>query len=160
MSATPYRSIAVAAAFSPRFHQVLAEADRVRRRFDASLGMIYVGKKTAATVEKFTAAIAQLKLPPETVVHYEEGDPATSILTAARKMKLDLLVAGALEKEAVHRQFLGNVARRLVREACCSVMLFTQPELEPKPLRHIVFLAEYSEHAQGALRRAIRFAEE
>lgn len=160
MSATPYRSIAVAAAFSPRFHQVLAEADRVRRRFDASLGMIYVGKKTAATLEKFTAAIAQLKLPPETVVHYEEGDPATSILTAARKMKLDLLVAGALEKEAVHRQFLGNVARRLVREACCSVMLFTQPELEPKPLRHIVFLAEYSEHAQGALRLAIRFAEE
>jgi nucleotide-binding universal stress UspA family protein len=160
MSETPYRSIAVAAAFSPRFQQVLAEANRVRTRFDASLGMIYVGKKTAATVEKFSAAIARLKLPPETVVHYEEGDPGTSILTAARKMKLDLLIAGALEKEAVHRQFLGNVARRLVREACCSVMLFTHPELEPKPLRHIVFLAEYSEHAQGALRRTLRLAEQ
>ncbi len=160
MSQTPYRCVAAAAVFSPRFHQVLAEASRVRARFDASLGMIYVGKKTAATVEKFAAAIAQLKLPADTVVHYEEGDPGTSILTAARKMKADLLIAGALEKEAVHRQFLGNVARRLVREACCSVMLFTHPELEPKPLRHIVFLAEYSEHAQGALRRTLRLAEQ
>ena len=160
MTETPYQSIAVAATFSPRFHQVLAEANRVRLRFGASLGMIYVGKKTAAAAEKFAAAIAQLKLPADTVVHYEEGDPGASILSAARKMKLDLLVAGALEKEAVHRQFLGNVARRLVREACCSVMLFTQPEAKPKPLRHIVFLAEYSEHAQGALRRTLRFAEE
>jgi nucleotide-binding universal stress UspA family protein len=68
-------------------------------------------------------------------------------------------VAGALEKEAVHRQFLGNVARRLVREASCSVVLFTQPELAPKTLKHIVFLAEFSEHAQRALRRTIHLAE-
>ncbi|HEY1582124.1 MAG TPA: universal stress protein [Chthoniobacterales bacterium] len=160
MSETPYRSIAVAAAFSPRFHQVLAEANRVRLRFGASLGMIYVGKKTVATTQRFAAAIAQLRLPSDSVVHYEEGDPGASILAAACKMKVDLIVAGALEKEAVHRQFLGNVARRLVREACCSVMLFTQPELEPRPLRHIVFLAEYSAHAQGALRRTIRLAEQ
>ena len=93
------------------------------------------------------------------MVHYEEGDPASAILAAAGKLKAELLVAGALEKEAVHRQFLGNVARRLVREATCSVMLFTKPELEPKPLRHIVFMAEYSEHAQRALRRTLHLAE-
>ena len=159
MSPTPYRSIAVAATFSPRFHQVLAEANRVRLRFGASLGMIYVGKRTPATAAKFADAIAQLKLPADTPVHYEDGDPGASILTATRKMKADLLVAGALEKEPVHRQFLGGVARRLVREASSSVMLFTHPELAPKPLRHMVFLAEYSDHAQGALRRALRLAE-
>ena len=36
MSETPYRSIAVAATFSPRFHQVLAEANRVCERFGSS----------------------------------------------------------------------------------------------------------------------------
>ncbi len=159
MNETPYQSIAVAAGFSPRFHQVLAEANRVRDRFGAHLCMIYVGPHDAATESKFAEAITQLKLPPDSVVHYEEGDPAGGILAAARKLSVDLLVAGALEKKPIHRQFLGDVARRLVREAPCSVMLFTQPEVEPKPLRHIVFMAEYSEHAQGALRRTLRLAE-
>ena len=156
---TPYRSIAVAATFSPRFHQVLAEANRVRGRFDSVLSMIYVGKCDAATTRKFSEAAVKLRLPANSTVHYEEGDPATSILAAARKLKVELLVAGALEKEAVHRQFLGDVARRLAREAGCSVMLFTKPALEPKPLRHIVFMAEFSGHAQAALRRTLHLAE-
>ena len=159
MSETPYRSIAVAATFSPRFHQVLAEANRVRTRFGSALSMIYVGECDATTTRKFAEAIEQLNLPADSVVHYEEGDPASGILAAARKLQVQLLVAGALEKEAIHRQFLGDVARRLVREATCSVMLFTHPELEPKPLRHIVFVAEYAEHAQAALRRTLRLAE-
>jgi nucleotide-binding universal stress UspA family protein len=159
MNETPYRSIAVAVAFSPRFHQVLAEANRVRARFGSALSMIYVGKRDAATARKFAEAIEKLQLPADSAVHYEEGDPAAGILAAARKLQVELLIAGALEKEAIHRQFLGDVARRLVREATCSVMLFTHPELEPKPLRHIVFIAEYSDHAQGALRRTLRLAE-
>jgi nucleotide-binding universal stress UspA family protein len=159
MSEIPYRSIAVAAAFSPRFHQVLAEANRVRDRFGSHLSMIYVGKRDVATAKKFADAIAKLKLPQDSAVHYEEGDPASGILAAARELSVELLIAGALERKAVHRQFLGDVARRLVREAACSVMLFTQPELEPKPFRHIVFVAEYSDHAQRALRRTLQLAE-
>ncbi|MGH7936031.1 MAG: universal stress protein [Chthoniobacterales bacterium] len=159
MSNSPYRSIAVAATFSPRFHQVLAEAGRVRDRFASTLSLIYVGKKNAAATKKFAEAFKALRLPAESLVHYEEGDPATAILGAIGKYRLDLLIAGALEKEAVHRQFLGNVARRLVCEADCSVLLFTTPALEPKTLRHIVFIAEYSDHAQRALCRTLQFAE-
>jgi nucleotide-binding universal stress UspA family protein len=159
MNESPYRSIAVAATFSPRFHQVLAESNRIRERFGSVLSMIYVGRRDAATTRKFAEAIKKLKLPADAAIHYEEGDPATGILTAARKLQVELLIAGALEKEAIHRQFLGDVARRLVREADCSVMLFTKPELEPKSLRHIVFIAEYSDHGQGALRRALHLAE-
>lgn len=157
---TPYRSIAVAATFSPRFHDVLAEANRICARFGAKLNMIHVGKHDAATARKFNDAIAKLKLPADSTVHYEEGDPADSILAAARKLNVELLVAGALEKEAVHRQFLGNVARRLAREASCSVLLFTKPAVEAQPLRRIVFLAaEFSEQAQGAFRRTLQLAE-
>jgi nucleotide-binding universal stress UspA family protein len=159
MTDAPYQSIAVAAAFSPRFHQVLAEARRVRERFDATLSLIYVGKKDATTAKKFADALKELGLPAETTIHYEEGDPASAILASAQKHRIELLIAGALEKEAVHRQFLGDVARRLVRESGCSVLLFTTPALEPKPLRHIVFMAEYSDHARNAFRRALRLAE-
>jgi nucleotide-binding universal stress UspA family protein len=156
---TPYRSIAVAATFSPRFHDVLAEANRVCARFGAKLNMIHVGKHDAATARKFADAVTKLKLPADSTVHYEEGDPANSILAAAKKLNVDLLVAGALEKEAVHRQFLGNVARRLAREAPCSVLLFTKPAIDPQPLRRIVFLAEFSEQAQRAFRRTLQLAE-
>ena len=69
-----------------------------------------------------------------------------------------MIVAGALEKEVVLHPFLGNVARRLVREAPCSVMLFTHPDAEPKPLRRIVFVAEYSDHARAALKRTFQLA--
>ena len=73
---------------------------------------------------------------------------------------MELIVAGALERTVVLRSFLGNVARVLVREAHCSVMLFTKPEREPKPLRRIAFyVPDYSEHALAALRRALRLAE-
>ena len=158
MSEPIYRSIAVAATFSPRFLQVLAEANRVRQRFDAPLSAIFVGHRDPATSRKFSDAFQKLKIPSDSIVHYEAGDPATAILAAAHKYHIGLLVAGALEREAVHRSFLGNVARRLIREAPCSVMLFTEPELGPKPMRHIVFLAEYSEHGSKSLRRTLHFA--
>ena len=58
------------------------------------------------------------------------------------------------------RLFLGNVARRLVREARCSVMLFTKPAREPQPLRSFVFfVSDFSEHAQRAL-ETLRLAEQ
>jgi hypothetical protein len=38
-------------------------------------------------------------------------------------------------------------------------MLFTHPQLEPKPLRRIVFIADFTEKALGALRRTLYLAE-
>ena len=69
-----------------------------------------------------------------------------------------MIVAGALEKEIVLHRFLGNVARRLVREAACSVMLFTRPEVKPRSLRRIVFVADYSDHALQALKTTLPLA--
>ncbi len=156
----PYKRIAVASAFSPRFEQVLAEAKRVRERLGSELNLIYAGKKNAQTTTRFAEALAAMRLPADAPIHYHEGPPADAILAAIRENAVELIVAGALEKEVVLRSFLGNVARRLVREAPCSVMLFTKPEREPRPLLRFVFFApEYSEHARRALRLALRFAE-
>jgi nucleotide-binding universal stress UspA family protein len=155
----PYRTVAVASTFSPRFLQVLAEAKRIRDRLCQQLHLIYVGKRDATTTEKFSAALQAVELPADSPIHYQEGDPAAAILEAARNNEVDLIVAGALEKEAVLRQFLGNVARRLVREATCSVMLFTKPAEKPQPFCRIVLMAEYSDHGRAALHKALRLAE-
>ena len=160
MNEPTYRRVAVASTFSPRFEQVLAEAKRVRDRFEAELHLIYVGEKTEETDQRFAVALSQLGLPADSPIYYQQGNPAEAILQAAAMNAVELIVAGALEKKVVLRSFLGNVARTLVREANCSVMLFTKPEREPKPLRRIAFYVPgYSEHARRALRRTLQLAE-
>ncbi len=154
-----HRSIAVASTFSPRFLQVLAEAKRIRDRLDAKLNLIYVGPCSEETKKKFGDALAQLDLPTESNIYCQEGEPATAILRAAADNNVDLIVAGALEKEVILRPFLGNVARRLVRDAECSVMLFVHPEIEPKPMKKIVFMADYSEHGQRAFHMVLQLAQ-
>lgn len=155
----PYRTVAVASTFSPRFLQVLAEAKRVRDRLCQELQLIYIGERDEETNRKFASALVKLALPPDSAIYYHQGeDPAAAILEAARANEIDLLVAGALEKEVVLRPFLGNVARTLVRKADCSVILFTKPESEPRQMGRIVFLADYSNHGRAALLKTLRLA--
>jgi nucleotide-binding universal stress UspA family protein len=156
---SPYKTIAVATTFSPRFKQVLAEAKRIRDRFGAELHLIYVGRRNPETPRKFSDVLAELELPADSPIHYEEGDPAEAILAALVRENIDMLMAGALEKEVVLHPFLGNVARRLVREANCSVMLFTHPQKKPKPLRRIVFIADNSQQELVALKTTLMLAE-
>jgi nucleotide-binding universal stress UspA family protein len=156
----PYRTIAVASTFSPRFLKVLAEAKRVRDRLGQEMHLIFVGARGDETVRKFSDALRELELPEDSPIHYQQNDdPAAAILEAARANDIDLIVAGALEKEAVLRQFLGNVARRLVREATCSVMLFTKPSHPPERFCRMVLLAEYSDHGRAALHKVLRLAQ-
>ncbi|HEY2139915.1 MAG TPA: universal stress protein [Chthoniobacterales bacterium] len=159
MNPSTYKKIAVASTFSPRFEQVLSEAKRIRDRLGSSLSLIYVGEETDETTKKFAAILNRLKLPDDSPVHYGRGDPGDGILQAITENNVDLIVAGALEKESALHPFLGNVARRLLREAPCSVVLFTHPEAEPKPLRRIVFVVNYSDHAQRAFKETVTLAE-
>src|SRR5258708_4345850 len=156
---SPYKTIAVATTFSPRFKHVLAEAKRIRDRFGAELHLIYVGGRNEETSRRFSDVLAELRLPADSPIHYEEGDPAEAILAALARENIDVLVAGALEKEIVLHPFLGNVARRLVRDANCSVMLFTHPQKNPKPLRRIVFIADHSQQGLVALKTTLMLAE-
>jgi len=159
LNPSTYKKIAVASTFSPRFEHVLSEAKRIGDRFGSDLSLIYVGERSDETDRKFVEILDRLQLPPDSPVHYGKGDPADGILHAIADNNVDLIVAGALEKEAVLHPFLGNVARRLLREAGCSVLLFTHPELKPKPLKRIVFVANYSDHAHGAFKQALKLAE-
>ena len=156
---SPYKKIAVATTFSPRFKFFLAEAKRIRDRFASELHLIHVGKPNEETSRKFNHVFAELDLPADSPVHYEEGDPAQAILAALSREDIDMLVAGALEKEIVLHPFLGNVARRLVREANCSVMLFTHPQQDPKPLRRIVYIVDRSAVGSMALKKTLMLAE-
>jgi nucleotide-binding universal stress UspA family protein len=48
---------------------------------------------------------------------------------------------------------VGNVARTLLRDAPCSLLLFTSPSLETKPFRQIVSVTDFSEVSKVSLRQ-------
>src|SRR5207237_8727136 len=68
---SPYRTVAVASTFSPRFEQVLSEAKRVRDRFGSDLRLIYVCDTTREVVEELSSALMQLSLPGNSEIDYE-----------------------------------------------------------------------------------------
>jgi nucleotide-binding universal stress UspA family protein len=154
------RQVAAAITNSPRMVGVLAAAWHFAERLNAPLLLIHAGASHAQKQAEFREAMFQLKMPRETRIVWNEGEPAEAIVTAAEKEGVDLLIAGVLEgKEVANRSFLGAVARPLAEQARCSVLLLTHPQINPKPFRRIVVITDYSDCAKMALNNALWLAQ-
>lgn len=112
---------------------VLAEAGRVSRSLSAPLCLIHADEYTPEKEERFRSALRDLQLDSGSAIRFEPGEPAEAILKIQHEENIDLLVAGAMETESVHRNFTGDVARELLRRAPCDLLLYTEPSEEPKP---------------------------
>jgi nucleotide-binding universal stress UspA family protein len=154
-----YQRVGVATAFSPRFLAVLAEAGRVAHSLGAPLELIHADAFDEEKVEKFRKALADLELDTASPIRFETGEPASAILRSQEANGIDLLAAGALEQEAVHRSFTGNVARELMRLARCDVLLFIEPRETPENFKRvIVAVPDVSATSQNTFRKAAEFA--
>jgi len=135
-----YRRAGVATTFSPRFRDVLAEAGRISDLFDVPLHLIHAAEESSDKVERFRGTLRSLKLSEDAPIHFQAGSPSEAILNVLSAQQIDLLIAGALEQESVHRNFTGDVARSLLREAPCDLFLFVEPK-EGAPPPEYVFVA-------------------
>jgi nucleotide-binding universal stress UspA family protein len=156
-----YRAAGVATTFSPRFLAVLAEARRVSELFVAPLHFIHAAEETAEKNERFHDALARLDMEMNTPIYYRTGDdPVEAILAVQKEIGIEVLIAGALERETVHRNFTGNVARELMRRTCADLFLFVEPNENPGDIRH-VFMAvpDFSPLTRSVFRRAVEFGE-
>lgn len=157
---TIYQHLGVAIAFSPRLKALLAEVAYRAPELAKKVSLIHVGAHSADKESLLRREMLEAGLPDDVDVQWVSGSPDAAILRAVDTMGVDLLMAGALEKERPFRYFLGSVARNLVREAPCSLMLLTDPHVEPEPIRRIVVVAEYTDQALRALTKAVRLAEQ
>jgi nucleotide-binding universal stress UspA family protein len=68
----------------------------------------------------------------------------------------ELLIAGMLHRETDDKPFAGDVARELLRNAPCDLLLVPRPLEEPTPPQHIVFAFEPKPEEEDceSLRRA------
>lgn len=160
MSLTKIRKIGLALAFSPRMEAIMAEAMRLVHLYNSHLVLVHVGDKSKEADEKVTQLISNYNLEKERIkILWKKGDPAESILKACHEEGVDLLIAGALRKENIMQHYLGSIARKILRKANCSVLMLTNPVLDPKPFSNIVVNAEDSAYVQEALSMACSIAE-
>lgn len=153
------RKIGLAIAFSPRLEALLAETSRLKKLWDAELVLIHVGDHGPEEQHKLDVLLKAVGLEGAAgiKVFWEKGKPSERILSTCKKERIDLLVAGALKKENLVQYYLGTVARKILRKADCSVLMFTSPSVEEQSFKNIVVNAEDSPHVEEALRTACYF---
>lgn len=155
-----YHSIAVATTFSPRFLALLSEAGRVSEHFAAPLRLIHAGEETEAKRAQFQKGLEDAALPPGTLIHWVPGDPSVTIPSAARENGVDLLVAGAIDKDTDPglRPFANDIARVLLRNSPADLFLFLRPKAESNPVRCPAVLIDFSRTSAILLRKTVKLA--
>jgi nucleotide-binding universal stress UspA family protein len=151
-----FGKIGLALAFSPRMEALLAEASRLKKLWSTELILIHVGHHGENEEKLLDELLMKTGLHADRDVRvlWESGKPADQILQACKKEKVDLLIAGALRKENLVQYYLGTIARKILRKADCSVLMFTDPSPSPQPLKNLVVNAEDSPYVDEAITTA------
>ena len=139
MSAITFKTIRIGVTFSPNLEANINEAARLALRFGSKLVLIHVGETSeekSNTFRKFLSPFENQGLEYE--LFYKSGDPVDVILTSTKEKKVDLLIIGALKKENFLKYYLGSIARKITRQASCSVLLLINPSVDRVPCEHIV----------------------
>ena len=154
-----FKRIATAVAFSPTALAVMHEAVRIARKFNAFVYFIHAGKKNPESEEKLEELLTKLNCNKNFYeVVWRDEEPTPAILNACKDKDVDLLIAGALQKENLVQFYKGSIARKLCRKADCSLLLLTHPEIESKPCNKIVVNGLHHPKTDDTIRTAFYVA--
>jgi len=144
-----FRKIGLAVAFSPTSQALLSEASRWAMLHRAELVLVHVGHKSQATEEQMQQLVSTVSITP--TILWREGNPVKEILSFCKAENIDLLVAGALKKENLLQNYIGTVARKIMRKADCSILMIQNPSIENNSVQNIVVNAEDSPFVEQAI---------
>ena len=116
-----YKKIGVAVAFSPRCEAIIGKASRLQKLFGAVLVLIHVGETQPDEKSYLDEMIEITGVNREKLkIVWENGKPAKKIISVAKKEKIDLLVAGALQRENVVKFYFGSIDRGKTIDRICG----------------------------------------
>ena len=139
MAFNSFKKLLFGFAFSPSLRANVFEVTRLASFFNAELIFVHVGEKTTEKEAQFEALLEKCPLKPNDIsVFWKEGEPIKTLANSCEEFGVDLLLLGALKRENVVKYYLGSIARKLTREAPCSVLLMLKPSIERIPCKHIV----------------------
>ncbi|MEW6654648.1 MAG: universal stress protein [Bacteroidota bacterium] len=150
-----FKKIGLAITFSPNSQALLFEAKHFKELFNSELVLIHIGDYSESMNSKMIKMISETGIAEDAYkLLWQEGDVEDSILELCDSEKIDLLIAGALIKENFLKYYIGSIARTLMREAPCSVLLLTQPSIVRAPFKKICVSVDFSSLSEIAARKA------
>ncbi|MGB2684854.1 MAG: universal stress protein [Olleya sp.] len=139
MTIKPFKTIGIGIAFSPNLKANIFEAARLALFFDAKLIMIHIGAQSddkSKTINSILCSFKKDNLKYEVV--FKSGNPVAAILDTTNKKDIDLLIIGAAKRENLLKYYVGSIARKITRQAKCSLLLLINPSIDRIVCRHIV----------------------
>lgn len=153
-----FKKIGIAIAFSPRLEALIAEASKMQVGLKSEMVFIHIGKKNHTDEQTINDYLAKYDLLNSSKLIWKEGETVETILNICDEEQLDLLVAGALEKESLIKYFMGSVARKLSRKVKCSMLMLTEPKIESNPINYIVVEGSNNPKTENTIAVAIEIA--
>jgi len=153
-----FKKIGIAIAFSPRLEALIAEAAKMQVGLKSEFIFIHVGNKSEEDVKTINEYLEKYNLLNNSKLIWQEGETVKTILNICDEEQLDLLVAGALEKESLIKYIMGSVARKLSRKIKCSMLMLTEPKIESSPLKSIVVEGSNNPKTENTIAVAIEIA--
>lgn len=148
-----FKHLAIAIDFSPFMDAILAEGKRLSLLYGATLSIIHIGEDNSSLEARLGDALQKVGLGQQKpTIFWEAGDPAEKITAIARKQGIDLLVAAANKKKNLLECYTGSVARDMLRNAHCSVLLLVKPLEQPKGFKNLVVKAGEIEESCKSIR--------
>jgi nucleotide-binding universal stress UspA family protein len=135
----PFETIALALAFSPRLEALIAETRRLQLLFGCRVVFIHVGKKTSEKQRQLSEYLNRAEFSDaNSKIYWEQGVLVDAITRVCKLEVVDLLLLGALQKENALAYYMGTVSRDISRKAKCSVLLLTEPHVQPIGFKRVV----------------------
>ncbi|WP_234418246.1 universal stress protein [Aquimarina aquimarini] len=134
-----FNTILIGVAFSPNLKNNIFEAMRMVDFFDSKLVIVHVGTKTKEKENCIKELISGFSDDEEkVVVIWKQGNPVSVIIETAKERNADLIMLGATPREGFLKFYIGSIARKITRNAHCSVLLLIKPSEDLRPCNHIV----------------------
>ncbi|MGK0386305.1 MAG: nucleotide-binding universal stress UspA family protein [Patiriisocius sp.] len=134
-----FHTIGIGVTFSPNLKANIYEGARLALLFKARLVLIHVGEASIEKKEKFESCLAHFLTDGLIVsIVFKPGEPVSAILESVKENNIDLLILGALQRENFLKYYIGSIARKITRQATCSVMLLINPSIERVHCKHVV----------------------
>ncbi|MCX6152146.1 MAG: universal stress protein [Ignavibacteriales bacterium] len=154
-----FKCLGLAITFSPTGKALLMEAKRLRDLFDSKIVFIHVGEKNKEKEKQLVELIGDAGFSKDSFqLEWAKGDIANAIVKKCVETNIDLLIAGALEKENFVKYYFGSVARKLMREAPCSLLIYISPSESPKSFKKFSVSVDYTPRCEETIKIAHKFA--